>query len=198
MIFRSTVIGIAAVCAGASAASAAPVGFDLTISGDATMAVRESYALTNNSVSAFITSITIGITGGSHGFDCVFDLSSGNGASNGTDGDCFNGNLFPTFTISYSDFDPSEQSTWTADIDPNSSPDDWRLVLANGTVDVAFSDGQTLSGVFAPLVSGQITDTTLFSFSMSTIPVPAALPLLAGGIGSFAFFGWRRKRGEAA
>ena len=31
----------------------------------------------------------------------------------------------------------------------------------------------------------------------SPVPVPAALPLLAGGLGLLAFFGWRRKRTAA-
>lgn len=37
----------------------------------------------------------------------------------------------------------------------------------------------------------------IFTFSVSTVPLPAALPLLAGVLGLFGFFAMRRRRGFA-
>ncbi len=80
---------------------AGPVGFDFFISGGPGLAGREDYLLINTSTSALFTSIEIGITDGFHSFDCVADLEGGTGAINGTDGDCFNTNLFSEFKIDY-------------------------------------------------------------------------------------------------
>jgi len=179
-------------------ASAAPVGFDLAISGNAALSVQESYSLKNTSTSALLNSITINLEGTGFGYDCVTALSGPSGTVSGTgDNDCGGtGNPDNTsFTISYSGFDPLETAMWTADLDPNSAPNDWRVVLANASVSVLFSDGQVLKGDFLPLASDLITDSTQFSFSMSSaaVPLPAALPLLAGAIGGLSLLGWRKK-----
>lgn len=65
------------------------------------------------------------------------------------------------------------------------------------------SDG-VFSGVFIYSGSGSNTSET-FSFSnvkvsvteLSPVPVTAALPLLASGLGALGFIGWRRKRRAA-
>jgi hypothetical protein len=45
---------------------------------------------------------------------------------------------------------------------------------------------------------GSGADADSFVLNISTTPVPAALPLLAGGLGALGLFGWRRKRKACA
>jgi len=58
----------------------------------------------------------------------------------------------------------------------------------------------------APFSSVTFSDSSLpaFEFDIAAVsgvsktPLPAALPLFAGGVGALGFFGWRRKRKTAA
>jgi len=43
-----------------------------------------------------------------------------------------------------------------------------------------------------------LTESTAGSWSVTTTPLPAALPLFAGGLGALGLLGWRRKRKNGA
>lgn len=81
------------------------------------------------------------------------------------------------------------------------------LVLASSQVDFANNTAQAIitnnasdfadfSSVFAGLVIGD--DTVEIAYSVSAVPIPAALPLFGAGLGALAGFGAWRKRKAAA
>ena len=72
-------------------------------------------------------------------------------------------------------------------------------------IDIASTETGTLNFI-TPLAPGGTTffsleealDSASFTAQVSATPVPAALPLFATGVGTFGFFGWRKKRKTAA
>ncbi len=63
-----------------------------------------------------------------------------------------------------------------------------------------YSQGFTFDGSFYSVTSINIgyVDSTLEASSLSTVPLPAALPLYAAGMAVLGFFGYRRKRSNLA
>jgi len=58
---------------------------------------------------------------------------------------------------------------------------------------IQFTTGSTANGRIAPS-----STTYIYDFEATVVPVPAALPLLAGGLGMLGFAGWRRRRQATA
>jgi hypothetical protein len=48
------------------------------------------------------------------------------------------------------------------------------------------------------MTSGGTSNIGTVDIAVTTTPLPAALPLFAGGLGALGLFGWRRKRKAAA
>ena len=91
--------------------------------------------------------------------------------------------------------------------------DDLRLTWDGGTttwgpgVASVIDLGGVISSFLTVTAYGQIfqdgswrryDDFTVAKIHVSSVPVPAALPLLAGGLGILGFAGWRRKRSQTA
>lgn len=50
---------------------------------------------------------------------------------------------------------------------------------------------------FGPINTPSVVSGTIDKLSVTAVPLPAALPLLAGGVGLLGLLGWRRKRAAA-
>ena len=67
------------------------------------------------------------------------------------------------------------------------------LALFDPSVAGIYTIGLSVTGM-----DGDPFLTTAIDIIVAPVPVPAALPLFAGGLGLFGFLGWRRKRGSTA
>ena len=78
----------------------------------------------------------------------------------------------------------------------------WQIVLSILLGEVVDEIVVTLSGDYAEFgfVPSQAFNNTAGSWSapVSTVPLPAALPLFASGLGALGLLGWRRKKKAAA
>jgi hypothetical protein len=114
-------------------------------------------------------------TSGVYGIEATlaFDAPAGSGPAQGSGG----GWASTFFGIISGGF-----LTW----DSSTLPD--ILTTANGSIfSVDFADGIDLSLGNSATVQATVTAT-------SVVPIPAALPLMAGGLGLLGFMGWRRNR----
>lgn len=192
----------AAIAAGAiagmsQAANATAIGYSLTISGNVNV---PTYTLTNTSITALITSFSFTVGHSGRNFDYVQAIvAPAGGTANLIVGDTSNGGTRTTsFQIDYTGFDPSEFASNNTDVDTGNVALDYRNTFfnngsePNSVISVDFSTGQTLSQTVADQQTGQSSYT--FTQRASVVPVPAALPLMAGAIGVLGFAGWRRSR----
>lgn len=191
----------------AGAANASIISFDLSISGDPQMATRENYSLTNTS-SALITAISLTIGSAGHTYDCVADPVAPLGGTFlvvSPDTNCsdpLGSGQSSSFQITFTSFDPGDSAMWTADIDPNSGPNDWREVLANSLVSVTFDDGGMVRDLAGRFGAGPITSTETFNFllpqSMSSVPEPSAFMAFVIGLAGLGVLSRRRKKQPVA
>jgi hypothetical protein len=78
---------------------------------------------------------------------------------------------------------------------------DMNTLLSGGSSIVTIADlGETVADVNASFSSGFVSQFAQdhLEAPVSATPVPAALPLLAGGLGALGLFGWRTKRKNVA
>ena len=116
-----------------------------------------------------------GVSGGAYGIDATlaFDTPAGSGPAQGSGGG---------FAWTLAGIISGGFLFW----DNSTLPD--ILTTANGSIfSVDFSDGLDLTLGNSATVQATVTAT-------SVVPIPAALPLMAGGLGLLGFMGWRRNR----
>jgi hypothetical protein len=73
--------------------------------------------------------------------------------------------------------------------------------LSSGAVEFFTTFGELGTDVVTydfTLASGGTSNIGTVDIAVTTTPLPAALPLFAGGLGALGLFGWRRKRKAAA
>lgn len=198
----------ATLAAGVAMAGAAHAvtGYTLVLGGNTDNNIPD-FVLTNDSDTALITDFNVTIGNTAFNFDNLTIISSpAGGSSTVNTGSTANGGSSPigrtdVFDVSFSSFDPGDSATFTNDIDPDDSNTvvDFRDVFfnngvaPNSVITVSFSDTTVLS-----LTMPDAGDLASYTFTQSdaigAVPVPAALPLMAAGVGVFGLMGWRRKR----
>jgi len=207
-------IGIAAIGTTVPQSQAATVGFSLTISADPNVAPGGAnlprFFLSNTSDNALLSSINMTIGDTAFNFDAVIGLifpSIGSSFSVINPDQVNDGIKTDELQINYTGFQPNDVSNFFVDFDDDeqleSNVVDFRTILFNNgsSVDnslltVSFSD---LTQLALSLPDGSATDLEyVFSAStdISTVPLPAALPLFLGalaGLGGLGFMKRRRK-----
>jgi hypothetical protein len=101
-----------------------------------------------------------------------------------------------TFTDTFSDgtlFGTDTATGTTNGINTNSVVS---FIFTGGTGAFAGDTGTETST--ESIVNATGADSASFTGTLTTTPLPAALPLFAGGLGALGLFGWRRKRKNAA
>lgn len=190
-------IAAAAVMVASNSSQAALIGYTLVIDGNVNV---PTYTLTNDSAAAQITSFSFTVGHSGRNFDYVQAITApAGGTANLIIGDTANSGARTTsFQIDYTGFDPGEFASNNTDVDIGNITLDYRNTFfnngaePNSVITVDFSDGQTLSQTVADQTAGQSSYT--FSQSANPVPVPAALPLLAGAVGLLGAAGWRKSR----
>lgn len=188
-----TLAGLIAL--GASTASAATLGFTLTISGSGQTGANEPrFVLTNNSASAQITDFDFGIGNTGYNFDGFYNIiaPAGGTASANVDANTNGGSRVDVINAAFTGFDAGENAQWNVDVDIDTlnTFEDYRTVLWNNgaalnTVFTAtFSTGDTLS-VTAP-DAAVVSSYTFSASSAPAVPLPAGLPLVLTGLAGFA------------
>jgi hypothetical protein len=189
-------------------AVAATVGFSLRISTTLTPTGSfdaPGFTLTNLSDPGLrISSMLFTIGNPAFNFDSVSLLGApAGGTAILGPGDTANGGArTDSFGIAFTSFDPNEVAIWRVEIDRDSlnSTTNFRTVffnngalVADSIVSVLFSDKRTLE-----MTLGGSTTAANYTFSgfeeSAVIPLPAALPLLAGALG---LLGFMRRRASA-
>lgn len=197
MTFKSILAAAGVTVVAGAPAFGATVGFDLTISGDDNV---PTFNLTNTSTAADLTSFAFTIGDTSRNFDEIYTITTSAGTSSLTFGSTNqSGARTDSFEISFTGLGVSQTASWDVDVDRDSSNtvENFASVFfnngaaPNSVVTVGFSTGDiidfTLPDGGAPYSYSQSSDT-------SVVPVPAAMPLLAGGLGVMGLMGWRRRK----
>lgn len=203
MTFKSILAATGLVLVAGVPAYGATVGFELTISpqiGGSQGNNVPTLELTNTSTAADLTSFAMTIGDTTRNFDEIYTITTSAGSSSLTFGDTVqSGTRTDSFEISFTGLGVSQTATWDVDVDIDSSNtiENFATVFFNnGTapnsiVTVGFSTGDfidfTLPDGNSPYSYSQSAET-------SVIPVPAALPLMAGGLGVIGLMGWRRRK----
>ena len=197
MISRNILAAAGMIMASSAPALAATVGFGLTLSGDPNI---PTFTLTNTSTAADLTSFAFTIGDTSRNFDQIYTVNTPAGSTGTlTFGDASQGGVrTDSFTISFTGLGVSQIANWRVDVDLDNldTVENFSTVffdngtLPNSVVTVGFSTGDFIDFT---LPDGS----SLYSYSASkpvdVIPVPAALPLLAGGLGLMGLMSWRRR-----
>lgn len=97
-----------------------------------------------------------------------------------------------TLGLTFNDFDPLEDFIFTLDVDRpgNGSVRVLGSDLIGATAKASFSNGTTLSGVFGAIEGNPDAS----GFRITTIPIPAGLPLLLTALGGLGFLMRRREQ----
>lgn len=197
MTFKNILAAAGVTVVAGVPAFGATVGFDLTISGDDNV---PTFNLTNTSTAADLTSFAFTIGDTSRNFDEIYTITTSAGTSSLTFGSTNqSGARTDSFEISFTGLGVSQTACWDVDVDIDSSNtvENFASVFfnngaaPNSVVTVGFSTGNiidfTLPDGVAPYSYSQSSDT-------SVVPVPPAMPLLAGGLGVMGLMGWRRRK----
>lgn len=154
--------------------------FEETTLGSGANPTSYTGAITNASVSIGPTYVTTGTSGNISVKD------------DGADDDYLAAAPVPTGATIGAGFNPANMnmslfggSVFSDESLPSTQPDPANF-FGGKQLSLSFSDGSTFQFV-------QSTD-----FTVSAVPLPAALPLFAGALGLFGLLGWRRKRAAAA
>ncbi|SFI36913.1 PEP-CTERM sorting domain-containing protein [Albimonas pacifica] len=194
----------ASLALGAQPAMALVVGYTLEIGTNTNL---PGFTLTNTSDTAQITGFrfTVGQADG-YNFDYVSSFSYSPVASHLATidvGDTANGGArTDEFVLSFTGFDPLEEFSMVADVDPDSFNDtvNYNTVFwnnagsVNATMEVTFSTGQVLSQTAPDPVSVTPSYTFSQSSAASAVPIPATLPMLGAGLALGGLL-LRRRRG---
>lgn len=190
--------------ASASQAATTTIGFTFDISGDANV---PDMVLTNTSASALINGVSLTIGDTDMNFDQVYTgintAPVGGGFSIVTGDTAQGGARTDLVALSFTGFGAGLFSEFGVDVDRDTvdTVEDYRdIFFNNGGQDnaeltVSFSTGHTLS-----LIMGDGVRQRDYHFSLSdrvaisTVPLPAGLPLLVGALGLVGFAGRRRAR----
>jgi hypothetical protein len=184
----------------ASATSAATVGFEFSLAGDAD---APTLTITNTSDTADLVFLTVHIGDTTHMFDAITNLTNPTGGvSTLILGDAAdNGSGTDMLGIAFSGFGVGESVSFDAEIDPdtgNASVDYASVLFNNGGIDNAlfvasFSTGEALRYEVPDFAqnSEYSVDLTLdvnsgnITAVLAPVPVPAGLPLLGAGLLAF-------------
>jgi hypothetical protein len=111
----------------------------------------------------------------------------------------FNSFFFPLPFPSQYSVSPDEQN-WSISINETESGPLYilKLVLAYTAGALTGSLDETAQPGIPGVLDGFVVTSTNFIGTVSTVPLPAALPLFATGLGALGLLGWRRKRKAAA
>lgn len=199
----STAIAAGALLAAAPLMSAQALSaYTLTIGGDTN---NPTFTLTNTST-ALERILAFEFTIGDTAFN--FDATTGHTApaggtvTPGAPGTGQNGARTDFFRIDYTNFDPGESSSNNADVDRDNANtvENFNSVFFNNgmapnSIASVFFDNDVRLDLTLPDQAQTMSSYTFGqSASMNPVPVPAALPLMASGLGLLGFMGWRRKK----
>ncbi|MDF2234934.1 VPLPA-CTERM sorting domain-containing protein [Albimonas sp. CAU 1670] len=191
----------ASVAVVAQPALALDVGYTLVISGNTNV---PDFQLTNDSDAAQITRFRFTIGDVSYNFDYVANFSytpPGGFSASIITGDINNSGVrTDEFELGYVGFDPTETFRMQTDVDPDSgnlTVNFNSIFWNNGEADSSFMEVTFSTGEVLSQFAGDQTVASSYTFqqsSTSAVPVPAALPLLGGGL-AVAGLLLRRARG---
>jgi hypothetical protein len=205
--------GLMAGAASVSAASASTVGFELE--GHVKARNFAKFSLTNTSSDAAIESMTMTIGKKKYNFDIV---KSSTGII--LKGDKKNGKKrFDEIALGFDEFASGDSAKFRLDLDKDKgrkrNKADYSKVLfnngraKNAMITVTFSNGEVVStflddknkrgltrqleGPMIRLASAEMLLDTVVMSDLSKVPLPAALPLMLGGLFGLGMVGRRRK-----
>lgn len=213
---RTTALGAlaGALCLAVTPALAGTIGFSLNISVTTANGDRPSFNLVNMSdpgLNMVNFQMLIGDT--SYNFDRIVSMSGLAGVGGSVVvGDAFDaGARTDLLEFAFTDFNPGEAFGWVAELDKdgfNDTSSNFRTVffnnggptVANASGRATFSDGR----VVTVSTSGE-TGQSSYTFAglrfdeplppdLEMVPLPAALPLMAGALGLFGMIARRRRR----
>jgi hypothetical protein len=210
---RSIGIFTIVLAAASLPASAATVGYSITIgTGGALNGTFDYPAFTLTNLSdpgTSISSINFTIGDPTFNFDRVTNsIAPAGGTMVRTIGDNANGGpRTDLFAFDFSGFDAGDFATWRAEIDPDSfnAARDFRsvffnnggIVVPNSLVSVLFSDGFMLDLTLVDTGSASSYTFSASHETVSAVPIPATLPLLAGAFGLLGLARLRSGRATA-
>lgn len=208
-MFKLAIQAAAALAFAASAASAATVGFDFSVSGDTD---APTFEITNTSDTAQLSFLSLDIGDNAFNFDDIQNVSGPNGGSaNILFGDTVNdGSGVDLIGFTFSSFDAGDVMSWQSDIDADGGDSivDYRTTLFNNAdinnalLVAVFNTGDALRIEFPDLLA--IHDEYTYKVTLDTatgdleikvapIPLPAGLPLMGAGLLALGLLRSRRK-----